>query len=163
MKPIKFLAIALMSIIQFSPVYAADHEVKMLNNGTDGIMVFEPSSLKVAVGDTVTFVPTDASHNASSYFVPKDATTWVGEIGKEVSVTLNKEGIYIYKCDPHSVLGMVGVIQVGEAKNKEEAKKSASELAKTFSLNKDRLDHYITALSEDKKESKVEEKKKEEK
>jgi pseudoazurin len=163
MKPIKLLAIALISAIQFSTVYAAKHEVKMLNNGKEGIMVFEPSTLKVAVGDTVKFVPTDAAHNVASYFVPTDAKTWKGEVGKEVTVTLDKEGIYLYKCDPHSVMAMVGVIQVGKASNKEEAEKSAKELAKTFSLNKDRLDKYIAALSEETKDSKKDDAKKEQK
>ena len=150
MKSIKFLAIALVGALQFGSVYAADHEVKMRNNGADGIMVFEPGTLKVAVGDTINFVPTDAAHNASSYSTPEGAKAWVGEMGKAVSVTLDKEGIYIYKCDPHTVMAMVGVIQVGEVKNKEAAEKSAKELAKTFSLNKDRLDKYLAKLAEKK-------------
>ncbi len=37
---------------------AADFEVKMLNKGAEGAMVFEPAGLKVAPGDTVTFTPT---------------------------------------------------------------------------------------------------------
>ncbi len=41
---------------------AADHEVKMLNRGSDGgMMVFEPAFLKVEPGDTVTFVAGDKS------------------------------------------------------------------------------------------------------
>ena len=42
-----------------STAFAAEYEVKMLNNGTEGMMVFEPAVLKVAVGDTVKFVATD--------------------------------------------------------------------------------------------------------
>ena len=41
---------------------AADHEVKMLDNGKGGGMVFEPGFLKAEVGDTVTFVPTNKGH-----------------------------------------------------------------------------------------------------
>ena len=37
-----------------SQVFAADHVVKMLNNGADGMMVFEPGYLNVVPGDTVT-------------------------------------------------------------------------------------------------------------
>ena len=49
-----------------SPASAADHVVKMLNKGKAGMMVFEPALVKVKPGDTVTFVPTDKSHNAES-------------------------------------------------------------------------------------------------
>ena len=34
--------------------YAANHEVKMLDNGKDGSMVFEPGYVNAKVGDTVT-------------------------------------------------------------------------------------------------------------
>ena len=48
------------------PAQAAEFEVKMLNRGEAGMMVFEPAFLQVEKGDTVTFVPTDRSHNAES-------------------------------------------------------------------------------------------------
>ena len=35
------------------------HEVEMRNQGSDGVMVFEPSVLQVQVGDSVTFKATD--------------------------------------------------------------------------------------------------------
>lgn len=35
---------------------AAEVEVKMLNRGTEGVMVFEPALVKVEPGDTVKFV-----------------------------------------------------------------------------------------------------------
>ena len=43
---------------------AAEVEVKMLNKGTEGAMVFEPALVKVEPGDTVKFVATDKGHNA---------------------------------------------------------------------------------------------------
>ena len=45
---------------------AAEVEVKMLNKGAEGLMVFEPALIKVAPGDTVKFVATDKSHNAET-------------------------------------------------------------------------------------------------
>ena len=47
-------------------MYGANFEVKMLNQGQDGVMVFEPSLLKINAGDTVTFKATDAAHNSAS-------------------------------------------------------------------------------------------------
>ena len=45
---------------------AAEIEVKMLNKGAEGLMVFEPALVKVAPGDTVKFVATDKGHNAET-------------------------------------------------------------------------------------------------
>lgn len=42
-----------------SPALAAEIKVKMLNRGTEGVMVFEPALVKIEPGDTVKFVATD--------------------------------------------------------------------------------------------------------
>ena len=54
-------------IVSAAPLMAADHQVQMLNKGADGAMVFEPGFLKIAPGDTVTFIPTDKSHNVETF------------------------------------------------------------------------------------------------
>lgn len=47
---------------------------------------------------------------------PTDATAWRSELDAEgFSVTLHEEGAYIYTCDVHMSLGMVGAIVVGDA------------------------------------------------
>jgi plastocyanin len=47
---------------------------------------------------------------------PTDATAWRSELDAEgYSVTLHDEGVYIYTCDVHMSLGMVGAIVVGDA------------------------------------------------
>jgi pseudoazurin len=97
---------------------AADYEVKMLNKGSDGTaMVFEPAFLQIEVGDSVTFVPTDKSHNAESIkdLIPEGATPFKGKLNEEITVTFDVEGAYAYKCLPHLGMGMVGLIVVGEA------------------------------------------------
>ena len=112
----KLLAAAALSTVAFA-AQAETHEVKMLNRGADGeMMVFEPAYLKVEPGDTVTFVPTDKSHNAETILgmIPESAEAWKGKINEEISVTLTEPGLYGYKCLPHYALGMVGIIQVGE-------------------------------------------------
>ncbi|WP_444934237.1 pseudoazurin [Microbulbifer sp. JTAC008] len=122
---------------------AADHEVKMLNQGKDGMMTFEPAFLAVAPGDSVTFLPTDAAHNTHSVLSPAEGATWNGSMGEKVTVTLNQEGVYVYQCDPHLPLGMVGVIQVGKATNLEEAKKHVEGMNATIAMNKERLTQYL--------------------
>jgi pseudoazurin len=118
---------------------AAEHQVKMLNSGKDGAMVFEPSFLKVAKGDSVKFVKVDPSHNSAAVIVPAGASQWKGKMDEEITVKLDKEGVYVYVCDPHKVMAMAGVIQVGKPVNLADAKKQSAELAKGFVMNKDRL------------------------
>ena len=124
------------------------HEVKMLNAGADGTMVFEPPVLKVSVGDTINFVLVDPMHNSASFpnMIPSNAESWNGTINENISVTLNAEGVYVYNCTPHAMMAMVGVIQVGEAVNLDEIKSAASQIKSTFVMNKERLDDYLSRL-----------------
>ena len=71
-------------VLLATPAMAANFEVHMLNKGADGqAMVFEPALTKVAVGDTVTFVPTDKGHNAETIkeILPAGAEAFKGAIG----------------------------------------------------------------------------------
>ena len=129
--------------------YAAEHEVKMLNSGTEGYMVFEPAVLKVKVGDTVTFKATDMAHISASIegMIPEGANSWNGAMSRDVIVTVNKEGLYVYQCTPHSMMAMVGVIQVGgSSSNMASILAKAGNLRASFVMNKERLDNYLAAL-----------------
>lgn len=107
-----------------SAASAAEHEVKMLNKGEKGTMVFEPDFIRAAPGDTVRFVPTDKGHNAEAIkgMLPEGVTSFKGKFNEEIVVTLDKEGIYGIKCAPHYAMGMVALIAVGEPVNLDEAK-----------------------------------------
>ena len=139
------LGLSVMSIF----TYAVEHEVKMLNSGTEGYMVFEPAVLKVKVGDTVTFKATDMAHNSASIegMIPEGANSWNGAMSRDVTVTVNKEGVYVYQCTPHSMMAMVGVIQVGgSSSNMASILAKAGNLKASFVMNKERLDNYLAAL-----------------
>ncbi len=126
------------------PAYAAEHVVKMLNTGRDGAMVFEPAYVKAAVGDTVVFTPTDkAAHNSASLLLPAGAKPWKGAPDTEVKVKLEKEGVYLYACEPHKVMGMVGVIQAGKPVNLADAKAAAAKESAAFAIGKDRFDKAL--------------------
>ncbi|MBS1182379.1 MAG: pseudoazurin [Proteobacteria bacterium] len=109
------------------PAIAADFQVKMLNKGAKGMMVFEPDLIKVQPGDTVTFVATDPGHDAMSVpgMLPDGAQPFEGKIGKDVVVTFAQPGVYGVKCKPHYVMGMVAVVVVGDAAPNLEAAKTA--------------------------------------
>ena len=95
---------------------AETFEVKMLNKGEAGRMIFEPQGLRVAVGDTVKFVASSKGHNAESVegMMPEGAEAFKGKINEEIEVTLTEPGFYGVKCKPHFAMGMVMVIAVGD-------------------------------------------------
>ena len=103
---------------------AAEIEVEMLNKGSDGVMVFEPSLLKIAPGDSVKFLAADKMHNAESIagMIPEGEKKFAGKINEEITVTFEQPGIYGIKCLPHYGVGMVAMIVVGTPTNEEQAK-----------------------------------------
>ena len=127
MKTSKILlaAIAVMALTSI-PVMAANFDVQLLNKGVAGAMVFEPSLVKVAVGDTVTFKPTDKGHNVESIkgMIPEGAEEIKGKTGVELVVTFTVPGAYGLKCMPHYAMGMVGLVVVGDAPSNLDAVKA---------------------------------------
>ena len=146
----KALKIVFFSLIVLSPlsIISADYTVKMLNNGKEGLMVFEPSVLSIQPGDTVLFEATDVSHNSASIqgMIPQGAKPWTGAMSQDVKVTFDKEGVYVYQCTPHSMMAMVGVIKVGAPINLEEVREKAESQKKLFVMNKERLSGYLSEL-----------------
>lgn len=133
-----------LTLLVSAPAHTAEHVVNMLNTGKEGTMVFEPSFVKATVGDTIIFKPTQkGAHNSASLLVPSGAKTWKSSPDAEFKVSVDKEGVYLYACEPHKVMGMVGVIQAGKPVNLEEAKKTAAAEQAKFSLNKDRFDKAL--------------------
>lgn len=103
-----------------APASAADHSVTM--GGSAGL-VFEPSSLTIASGDTVTFqVGQLPPHNVVFESVPggdKDLAAKLSHKGLEgnggtftVDFAGAPAGDYSYFCMPHRGAGMVGNITV---------------------------------------------------
>src|SRR5207302_10289469 len=80
---------------------------------------FDPMVNFIKPGDTVKWT-TMAGHDTASVqgMIPEGAQPWQSKLGEEFSVTVEKEGAYIYKCTPHVGLGMVGAIVVGEGQPK---------------------------------------------
>ncbi len=116
MKMLRVLAAAAL-VLMAAPALAANFEVHMLNKGADGAMVFEPALTKVAVGDTVTFIPTDKSHNVETIkgMLPDGAEPFKGKASEETVITFTVPGAYGLKCAPHYTMGMVALVIVGDA------------------------------------------------
>jgi pseudoazurin len=122
-------AVAALLALAASPALAANFEVQMLNKGAAGAFVFEPALTRVAVGDTVTFVPTDKGHNAQTVdgLLPAGAEPFKGAISQPVAVTFTVPGAYEIKCAPHYGLGMVAVVVVGDSPSNLDALKAATQ------------------------------------
>jgi pseudoazurin len=121
----KVMTLAAFAVLMSASVApAAEVEVKMLNKGAEGMMVFEPSLVKIEPGDTVKFVATDKSHNAETIkgMLPADATPFAGKMNEDIVVTFDKPGVYGVKCMPHYAMGMVALVVVGKPDNLEQAK-----------------------------------------
>jgi pseudoazurin len=128
MKRLRNIAIvALMGATPFAAV-AEEFEILMLNAATDNAQhtnAFTPDILRVQVGDTVTFIPSDDGHNTASKrgMLPDVAEPWNSPMNEEFSITFTVEGVYGYVCLPHYEMGMVGLIVVGnDLSNLEDAK-----------------------------------------
>lgn len=131
MKLIVGSALAIIGIAAASPAEAKEWQVKMLNKGSNGAaMVFEPAFLAVKPNDTVKFIATDKGHNAESIagMFPAGARPFKGKFNEEIVVRFTTPGLYGYKCLPHTGMGMVGLVQVGPAKNKPQVLAEAARL-----------------------------------
>jgi len=117
--------------------YAEDMTVEMLNKRDDGAkMVYSEDIARIDVGDTITWVPTSKGHNVEfiagpdGWKAPKKS-----KLNKEVAITFDEPGVYLYQCSPHKTMGMIAIVVVGEgdndiskAKVKGQSKKKLKEL-----------------------------------
>ena len=120
---------------------AADITVDMLNKRDDGAkMVYSQDVVRIDVGDSVTWVPTSKGQNVEiigapdGYDIPKKS-----KLSKEVSITFDTPGVYLYQCTPHKTMGMLGVVVVGDGQNdisgaKVRGKKAEEKLAELIEL-----------------------------
>jgi len=98
------------------PALADDMTIEMLNKRDDGAkMVYSEDIAHIDVGDTITWVPTSKGHNVEfiaapdGWDIPKKSKN-----NKEVAITFDVPGVYVYQCTPHKAMGMIGLVVVGE-------------------------------------------------
>ena len=108
--------LVLVLVLASNIAHAETFEVKMLNRGEKGAMVYEPDFLRVAPGDTIRFVATTPGHNARTIagLAPDGAEEIKTPLGETADVVAATPGIYGLKCSPHYAMGMVMMIAVGE-------------------------------------------------
>ena len=99
--------------------FAADTTVEMLNKRDDGAkMVFSQDITRIDVNDTITWVPTSKGHNVEFIAGPDG---WnaprKSKNNKEVAITFDTPGVYVYQCSPHKSMGMIAIVVVGDGDN----------------------------------------------
>ena len=104
---VMLIASAIIFMTRFA--YAADIQM-----GSDGNLVFSPSELTIAAGDTVTFTNGDLPpHNMVVTDHPELSHSDLAFMGGEsFDVTFTDVGDYEFQCEPHAGAGMKGVIHV---------------------------------------------------
>lgn len=110
------LALVAILALAATPALAANVDVQLLNKGDKGAMVFQPDLVKIAVGDTVTYQPTDKGHDVDGAAgnIPAAATPFKAPMSQGLTQTFTVPGVYVVKCDPHYAMGMVSVVVVGD-------------------------------------------------
>ena len=144
MRVFSFTVTLLASVLVTGVVWAADIEVKMLNKGEEGKMIFEPSFIKAQKGDNIIFIPTDKGHMAASIkgLIPEGAKKFKSKINKKFTYTVDVEGLYGIRCTPHYANGMVALIQVGDTVNGSDFLKGK----KVPKKSKERLEKYLAQV-----------------
>jgi len=99
--------------------YAEDMTIEMLNKRDDGAkMVYSEDIARIDVGDTITWLPTSKGHNVEFIAGPDgwDAPK-KSKLSKEVAITFDTPGVYLYQCTPHKTMGMIAIVVVGDGDN----------------------------------------------
>ena len=127
-----------------SVVFAADMTIDMLNKDANGNkMVYSNEIAKVAVGDTITWLPASKGHNVHFISAPDGVEKLPkSKLNKEYSYTFEEKGIYLYQCTPHKSMGMIGLVIVGDdLSNIKQISK-----AKVFGKSKKKLKKWLSEI-----------------
>ena len=115
----KLLTTVSLVLAMATPALAEDMTIDMLNKREDGAkMVYSEDIARIDVGDTITWLPTSKGHNVEFIAGPDgwDAPR-KSKLSKEVAITFDTPGVYLYQCTPHKSMGMIAIVVVGDGDN----------------------------------------------
>ena len=112
----KNFIISVFSLILSFNAFSEEIVIDMLNKRDDGErMVYSQDIAKIAVSDNIRWVAKDGGHNVEfvagpdGFNIPPKSI-----INREVTMQFDIPGIYLYVCSPHSIMGMIGLVVVGD-------------------------------------------------
>ena len=116
MKNLIALVVSVFSMVFVSSMaYSADMSIDMLNKLGKEKMVYSVDVAEINVGDTITWLPASKGHNVhfiagpDGWDLPKKSKN-----NKEVAITFDTPGVYLYQCTPHASMGMIALVVVGD-------------------------------------------------
>ena len=120
MKNLIALVVTVFSVVFVSSMaYSADMSIDMLNKLGKEKMVYSVDVAEIDVGDTITWLPASKGHNVhfiagpDGWELPKKSKN-----NKEVAITFDTPGVYLYQCTPHASMGMIALVIVdGDTSN----------------------------------------------
>ena len=122
----KLILTSIFAFMFLSFGFSKEIVIDMLNKRDDGQkMVYSLDVANIDVGDTIKWLPTNKGHNVEFLGGPEgfDLPAKSGS-NKEVSITFDKPGVYLYVCTPHKVMGMIALVVVGgDVSNKDSISK----------------------------------------
>ncbi len=116
---IRLLTTLAMLVAMAIPAVAEDVTLEMWNKDPEDKkrkMVFSEEIVTIEPGQSITWLATDKGHNVQiiagpeGYELPKKS-----KLSKDVTLSFDTEGVYVYVCTPHATMGMLGIVVVGEA------------------------------------------------
>jgi len=112
----KFFFIIILSFMQTFFLLAEDISIDMLNKRDDGQrMVYSEDLVRISLGDTINWNPKDPGHNVEFVAGPDGFELPAKSfINRKVAIKFELPGIYLYVCSPHSIMGMIGLVVVGD-------------------------------------------------
>lgn len=134
---------ALCALAPHTQAMAEEHVIKgVITNWVPLVTYAKP-------GDTLKFIQmTGHDTEAIEGMIPEGAAGWKAKLGEEgFSATLDKEGAYIFKCNPHMTTGMVGAVVVGDGAPGNLATLDAA--AENIKLGKNMVQRTLRKLRED--------------
>jgi len=113
------MVLSFLGTIILSAANAEDLTIEMLNKRDDGAkMVYGTDIARVEVGTSITWIPAQKGHNVEfiagpdGWDMPKKS-----KVNKEVTITFDTPGVYLYQCTPHATMGMIALVVVGDGDN----------------------------------------------
>ena len=133
MKNLIALVVTVFSVVFVSSMaYSADMSIDMLNKLGKEKMVYSVDVAEIDVGDTITWLPASKGHNVhfiagpDGWELPKKSKN-----NKEVAITFDTPGVYLYQCTPHKSMGMIALIVVGDDTSNKDAVAKAKAVGKS--------------------------------
>ena len=148
MKNLFALVVTVFSVVFVSSMaYSADMSIDMLNKLGKEKMVYSVDVAEIDVGDTITWLPASKGHNVhfiagpDGWELPKKSKN-----NKEVAITFDTPGVYLYQCTPHASMGMIALVIVGGDTSNLDAIAKAKVRGKSKRNLKSYLENFNVAL-----------------